>query len=471
MIAAFPDDPSVFAGDALTLRVSTDAARFRVDFFRCGASVEHAGHVDGLPGHRAPAQLPHQDWTQQSTGLRGERLDPWAWYRFLVPHRWRAGVYVVALSEGDRPGAVPASATDVLDRRDARALFVVRPHHDAHRPRILYKVPLLTYHAYNRVHPKHHDAATGEGAWSLYTVPPPGVLPRDVPASVSLHRPGGGIGGTPSDMWNRDPFDSSPRQTFAHWDAPFVAWLERRGYDVEFCTDVDLHREQDELLDGCHLLLSAGHDEYWTDAMRRAAETFVANGGNIAFFGGNTCWWRAVFDSGHSFHRDDNWCTIEGSLPENALTGVSFRNGGERDLGDDLTPVGFRVQHHHHWLYAGTGLRDGDVFGDGAHEHLVGYECDGASFDRSALRRGDEVVPDGGDGTPPSFVILGVGDVSGRGWGRGNAAATMGVHTSGGTVFTASTTDWPRVLTSAARSPLEQITCNVIDRLSGSARR
>ena len=34
---------------------------------------------------------------------------------------------------------------------------------------------------------------------------------------------------------------ASRRQTFAHWDAPFVAWLESRGYEVAYCTDFDLH--------------------------------------------------------------------------------------------------------------------------------------------------------------------------------------------------------------------------------------
>jgi hypothetical protein len=163
-----------------------------------------------------------------------------------------------------------------------------------------------------------------------------------------------------------------------------------------------------------------------------------------------------------SFRRLDNWP----DRPENQLTGVSFRNGGERDRDDYPVPVGYQVQHADHWVYAGTGLGDGDVFGDRPHEYLVGYECDGAHFDRAELARGRPVRPTGDDGTPDGFTILGVGDTSRSGWGHGNRAATLGLHSVGlGTVFTAATTDWPRVL--AAGSPtVERITRNVLDRLS-----
>ena len=44
-----------------------------------------------------------------------------------------------------------------------------------------------------------------------------------------------------------DPPDAhepgSRRQTFAHWDAPLIAWLEGNGYEVDYCTDLDLHQD------------------------------------------------------------------------------------------------------------------------------------------------------------------------------------------------------------------------------------
>jgi hypothetical protein len=150
--------------------------------------------------------------------------------------------------------------------------------------------------------------------------------------------------------------------------------------------------------------------------------------------------------------------------PENTLIGVSFRNGGERDRYDHPVPVGYRVQHADHWVYAGTGLRDGDVFGAG--DYLIGYECDGAEFDRADLDAGRPVRPTGADSTPDGFTILAVGDTRPSGpWGFGNGAATMGVLDREGTVFNAATTDWARVLTGGTAPAVERITRNVLDRL------
>jgi hypothetical protein len=451
VIRGYPQQPSVRPGGTLTLRVSTDAPRFRVDFYRCGDGLRFQQRSGWLPGVDAPDHLPYQDWGVDGTGLHGEPLAGWAGYDFPVPPAWPPGVYLAVLDAGD--AARPVSSPDA---RDGTALFVVL---GAGAP-ILYKLPLFTYHAYNQVSAEPYDPVARRGGWCLYTIPEPPELPVPVPPTVSLRRPGGGTGGTPFDCWNADPYDPTPRQTFVHWDAPFIAWLERADYRADYCTDLDLHSDP-ELLGPYRLLVSVGHDEYWSDAMRKHAQHFVSEGNNAAFFSGNTCWKRVVFDDPVAFRRLERWPSTPVPDPENALTGVSFRNGGERDRAHGRVSVGFRVQHAGHWVYAGTGLRDGDVFG--SEEALVGYECDGAEFDRADLERGVPVRPTGLDGTPPDFVILGVGDVRAHGWGLGNGAATMGVHSPGGTVFTAATTDWARLL---ATSPqVDRITRNVLDRL------
>jgi hypothetical protein len=455
VIRGYAEQPSPRAGGELTLRVSTDAPRFRVEFYRCGARLVRQADSPWLPGRDAPPHLPFQDWGAPGVGLHGEPLAPWPAFRFPVPAGWRSGVHVAVLVEGDGDGrdrSHPDRTT--ADAREAKALFVVRPG-PAHPPAsILYKIPLLTYHAYNVV---------DGGGWCLYNMD---GLSGGLPRCVGLHRPGGGTGGTPYDIGNFDPFDPTPRQTFAHWDARFAGWLEEAGYPVDYCTDVDLHRDGPALLRPYRLLVSAGHDEYWSDAMRAAVEDHVAAGRNAAFFGGNTFWWRVVFDDPLTFSRRHVWSAPDGpGKPENTLIGVSFRNGGERDRDDHPVPVGYRVQHSAHWVFAGTGVRDGDVFGGGPDEYLVGYECDGAEFDRSAWGTGRPVTPTGRDGTPADFVILAVGDTRPSGWGLGNAAATMGLHTRHGTVFNAATTDWARVLTARTSPVVERITRNVLNRL------
>ncbi len=463
MIEAFPRHPSVLPGGELELHVSTDAPAFRVELHRWGPELELRAASDWLDGHRAPHHLPHQDWTRDNAGLHGEDLGGWRAYRFAIPPDWPSGVYVAVLLEGDG-GDTGGGPPPTPDARHARSLFVVRSAAPGGTASILYKVPLFTYHAYNQVSPEHYGPDNRGGGWCLYSEFL-GLPIAGLPA-VSVRRPGGGTGGTPFDAFNPDPFDATPRQAFVHWDARAVGWLEAEGYRVDYCTDLDLHEDAaGDLLAPYRLLLSFGHDEYWSAEMRRGVDRFVRAGGNAAFFGGNTSWWRITFDEPYVFRRAGHWSDVpDPDWPENALTGVSFRNGGERPLHVGGGPVGFRVQHADHWLHAGIGLPDGRVYGDGAHEHLVGYECDGTHFDRRDLRRGRPVRPTGIDGTPDDFLILGVGDVGARGWGLGNRAATLGLHRPNGTVFTAATTDWARVL-SHGSPPVAQITRNVLDRL------
>jgi N,N-dimethylformamidase beta subunit-like protein len=467
MIRGYAEQPSPRAGGSVTLRVSTDAPRFRVEFYRHGAAATKVAESSWQPGHLAPLHLPFQDWGRPGTDLHDEPLQPWAAYRFPTSAEWPSGVYTAVLVEGDT-GHGDRSHPDrsTPDARDGKALFVLRPDHGTATAPILYKLPVLTYHAYNMIDGRSFDPVTRQGHWCLYNTDRLDGLAEPVPPGIGLHRPGGGTGAVPYDiLTNPDPFDPTPRQTFVHWDARFIRWMEAAGYQADYCTDVDLHRDGADLLRPYRLLVSVGHDEYWSDGMRDAVECFTAGGGNAAFFSGNTCWWRVVFHDDLTFSRVGFWHEL--GRPENAMIGVSFRNGGERDRDDHPIPVGYQVQHAGHWVYGGTGLRDGDVFGDGPDEYLAGYECDGADFDRADLDAGRPVAPTGSDGTPPEFTILAVGDtrLSGK-WGFGNGAATMGLFQRGGTVFSASTTDWARVLTAGTTPPVDRITRTVLDRLS-----
>jgi hypothetical protein len=465
VIRGYAEQPSPRAGETVTLRVATHAPQFRVEIHRYGTGMVETMRSSWLPGRNAPLHLAFQDWGEPGVDLHGEPLAPWAAYRFDIPGQWHSGVYIAVLVEGDGQGG-DRSRPDRRspDAREGKVLFVVRPRPGQAPAPILYKLPVLTYHAYNMIDGVEFDPARRRGAWCLYNTDRLAGLPRPVPPGVGLHRPGGGTGGVPYDIaTNPDPFDPTPRQTFVHWDARFVAWMEGAGYRADYCTDVDLHRDGTTLLAPYRLLVSVGHDEYWSDAMRDAVEGFVAAGGNAAFFSGNTAWWRVVFHDPVTFSRVGFWHELD--RPENAMIGVSFRNGGERDRTDYPVPVGYRVQHADHWVYAGTGLRDGDVFGED--EYLIGYECDGADFHRADLAAGRPVTPTGADGTPAAFEILAVGDTRSSGpWGFGNGAATMGLLRAGGTVFTASTTDWARVLTADTTPVLDRITRTVLDRLS-----
>ena len=456
-IQAYPRRPGVLQGDTLTLHVSTNAPRFRVDFYRQGINSV---------GQAKPVFVASSDWRiGQNAASKTCDVD-WGWpsYTFGIPTSWKPGVYIAMLVTGDaagNPTSFPNNTTP--DGSTAKALFTVRSTTPGQNASILYKLALTTYHAYNY---------TGGG--SLYrnqrlSNTPPGY-------KVTLHRPGGGTGGEAGDQV-ADYYDpSSPRQTFAHWDVPMIAWLERNGYVVDYCTDLDLH-EGGDFLSQYRLLLSVGHDEYWSQAMRTNLETFIQGGGNVAFFSGNVCWWRIHFtDNNTAFVCDkrgeaDQWWSGARD-PENRLIGVSYRNGGGW-WSNAREAVGYTVQSMDHWVYAGTSVFNGQIFG--GTDRLVGYECDGAAFRRDA---NGIASPTGVDGTPTEFQILAVGELVGA-WqdlppreagATSPHAATMGLYTRGGTVFNAATIDWPRVLEKGTvaedQAIVAQITRNVLNRLS-----
>ncbi|MFJ9411053.1 N,N-dimethylformamidase beta subunit family domain-containing protein [Streptomyces sp. NPDC101393] len=473
------------AGKVLLLHVSTDAPEFCVRFYRLGSELNLVAESGPFPGVLRTAP-PHPDGIAEHASPAVD----WNWppCHVPIPDDWQPGVYLAHFIEGEGHAA---KAAPLLDNSGiegfGREFFIVRPRRPALTSRILYKKSTFTRHAYNR-----SDRADLRRASSLYDNPVyeagGGGRPRG--HRLSMHRPGGVI-------------------DLAYWDAPFIAWLERTGYDVEYCTDLDLHEDPD-LLTPYDLLLSVGHDEYWSTAMREQVTAFVRAGGNVAFLSANTCWWRVhltdgntafVTDTDHQvgdtyphFPATDLWWPKQPDgvgAPENSLTGVSLRNGGmwPGEWPGDRPRAGYTVQHADHWVFEGTGLRDGSDGGIpdalGAGTALIGYECDGAAFVRDAAGTARAT---GVDGTPDTFLILGIylldpvnEDFHHLKWGHWNCparepaatgprAATMGLYTtSGGTVFTAGTTDWPVVCGRELDAGVVRVTRNILDRLGGPA--
>lgn len=446
MIFGYAGKASVWPGQRLMLHVSTDAARFRIMLYRWVGELLHVFSSDWLPGIRAPAGAADEDWQ---------------WPQYTVPvHRdMPPGVYVAHLEE---PGAAPVS----IAMQEAAVLFVVR---SARPNKILYKLPLATYNAYNLA-----------GGGCLYADPPRSLDPPG--AKLSFRRPGCGIGGRPHGA--PDYYDaSSPRQTFAHWDAPFIGWLMKAGYDAAFCTDLDLH-EDPGLCSDHQLLLSVGHDEYWSEPMRDGVEDFVTGGGNVAFFSANVCWWRIhlvedgsamVCHQGGPLGAFDHWWTESGAnRPEDLLTGLSYRHGGGWWDGARRAN-GFIVHDGGHWAFAGTGLKTGASFGADTWPPLAGYECDGAPLIRVPERDVSVRLHPAAAccGTPGRLHLLAHAELE-AGWqerptretpvSAGPHCAVMALYDRGGTVFSCGTTDWAQVLGSGD-PVVGAITRNVIERL------
>lgn len=451
MIRAYPSRPSVFPGETLLLHVSTTSPFFRVEFFRQGPTLVRMKLPVELvqPGIYLPDGPSDLDWG-------------WPGYEFALPTDWPSGAYVAMLIEIQEDGSEITPDRSSSFATEAKALFIVRHRGLAEMGTPLYKVSWATFVAYN---------ATGYG--SLYTEALWSDRRPDPGFKVSWRRPGCGTGGIVMAGDPEDYYDtSSRRQTFEHWDAPFIRWLEATGYRPHYCTDWDLQTDP-HVLEGYSLLLSVGHDEYWSEEMRSTIEKHIARGGNVAFFSGNIAGYRIHFtDDSTAFTcakippsasaeepwERDSWFEVN---PECRVTGVSIALAGGWWTGKRQT-LGYTVQHAGHWLFSGSGLAEGEVFGNDEDFPLLGYEVDGATFRR---RHGRWVVT-GEKGTPRNFVILGLAEL-GEGWvtTRPGAAATMGIYVSprGGIVFQGATTDWPILV--GRNHAVAQITRNVLDRL------
>ena len=491
MIFAYPHTPSVRAGADLTLHVWRDQPGFyRVRIFAVvplnpppGRALDLSARSYGLrqmngfdagwyptgPVAAVDPRLPDGSDEAKAKADRVAGYDASAPFR--IPSEWPSGPYVAVFDECDSTdGPVTLGPDTDVYAPNGQTLIVVRPADGAPTRPILYKLSTNTYNAYNAT-----------GGWSWYMAPP---------LVCAVQRPGAGTGGhVKADNTQPpyvDPFDPRvPRNTFAWLDAPFIAWLAEHGYLVDFCSDYDLHQDS-SLLAPYRLLLSVGHDEYWSETMKANATAFRDAGGNIAFLSGNTCYRVVAFFDDGSAPTVMRWLVDDvgngevfhySADPDNALTGVSFVDGARADDIAQRGFLGYRVQHADSWVYQDTGFTDwtGDATQAasilGSEDGLIGYEAD------SAVIKDPAAIPVEADagmfGTPASLQVLGYCPLPNAwfDWQGSSAvgkAATMGVYQQGGTVFSAGTVDWIRAV--AQRNPVvEQITQNVLDRLAGLA--
>jgi len=441
-VEGYADKISYAPGEEVALHVSTSAPRFALTISRVGAEVKEVLAKPDIPGVLSP--IPEN---ASSHGCQWP-----AALRFKIPEDWTSGYYAIRFSAGDGGGKWVARGRRTAE---GQAFLIVRPAQPGTKSKILLQLSTNTYNAYNNW-----------GGSSLY----------------AYH-------GRANLQGHRVSFLRPPASQFENWERPFVAWAEKNGYALDFCANSDLEFHP-ELLDKYKLVLSVGHDEYWSSLMRDHLEAFIGKGGNVAFFSGNTCCWQVRSeDNGTAltswkqspnsdplFPEKDKkllstlWSHYLVGRPENQLTGVGFLWGGyHKSHGQFMDgKAAFRVHQPDHWLFAGTNLRRDDEFG--AKHSIVGYECDGCELEwKDGLP-----VPTHRDGTPESFQVLASCPAKWHPddcewyekWERGRVGnACLGVYTRGGTVFTCGSTDWAHGLRGGDDVP-ERITRNILDRLA-----
>ncbi|HEX5608904.1 MAG TPA: N,N-dimethylformamidase beta subunit family domain-containing protein [Solirubrobacterales bacterium] len=494
-------------GDTLSVHCSSEVPRFDVEIVRCGREREVVWGGNGITGeeHALP-----DDPGQHGCGWPVS-------FEVEIPEEWRPGYYEVVFSwEGKDP-----------DELSLPAFFFLRaPRASASRPSILLVASTATYMAYNDW---NHSKSlyTGGVRVSSQRPLPPGFLTRPPGVELQVAAPVGEY--DPEYELKRSAFEEHRLSGwclgagFFQWERPFAEWCEEEGIELDYAVSTDLEFRP-EVLEDRSLVVSVGHDEYWSWGMRDNMEAYIAAGGNAMFLSGNAVYWQVRFeDEGRTMvsykyaaprldpeagteRQTGIWSDFAVGRPENELTGVSFTHGGYVRAGYGVPhgSGGYTVWRPEHWIFEGTDLRYGDLLGN---EHgVVGFEADGCE-----LGFGEDGLPyaTNRDGTPEGFEVLGTsparlwtlddlpptappveggyGDMEYTQWrvfdvdpgntpqseleprvrhiAHGNAV--MGMYTKGGTVFTSGCTDWTCGI--EGRDPvIVQITRNLIRRLGGA---
>ena len=154
---------------------------------------------------------------------------------------------------------------------------------------------------------------------------------------------------------------------------PLLFMMEKLGLDLAYWSDLDLHERGPALLRH-RALLSLGHDEYYSPAMRDAVTNALHHGVNVAFFGANFCYRKIRFEpSVNGVNRlmvnyrstadpitatnpslaTVNWSDYPSNQPESTFSGSIY--GGAQGTGA-LTVIGAGE-----WLWRGTKLHTGAV--------------------------------------------------------------------------------------------------------------
>jgi hypothetical protein len=293
-------------GESAELRLATDARSLRLQVF----------------AYRSPGRPSEQDLRTNGLAMTGPIPVDWS------AHRDRPALLRVVRA-GDWPSGLYFLRAVAADGRIGYAPFIVRPRRLG-TERVGVVLATNTWAAYN------FEDADGDG-WgdSWY------VTGRH--RSVDLQRPFLDFG---------VPF------RFRDWDLEFISWLDRMGKRVDFLSDDDLERVSGaELGRRYDLLVFPGHEEYVTKTAYDAVVRFRDAGGNLAFLAANN-FYRRVTRQQERLVRGPLWRNL--GRPEAALVGVQYvgSNHGGTQAGYEVTGAASAP-----WAFAGTGLSDGDVFG------------------------------------------------------------------------------------------------------------
>ncbi|MEU8267314.1 DUF4082 domain-containing protein [Sphaerisporangium sp. NPDC049002] len=257
-IQGYATQMSVNIGETVQFKVDTDATAYRMDIYRIGYYGGMGARLIATIQPSVPLpQTQPACLTDPATAL----VDCGNWAvsaSWAVPNTAVSGVYIGKLVRED--GTAGAS----------HVIFVLRD--DVRKSDLLFKTSDASWQAYNAY-----------GGNSLYY----GNAPIGRAYKVSYNRPF---------TTNCCPCCLGENNTwFFTIEYPMVRWLEANAYDVSYFSSVDTAARAPLLLQH-KVVMSVGHDEYWSDDMRTNIENARDSGVNIAFFSGNEMFWKTRWE-------------------------------------------------------------------------------------------------------------------------------------------------------------------------------
>jgi hypothetical protein len=345
---------SAQSGQRVTLYVTVDhPMAVRWDLFRMGYYQGLGGRLisSGAPKMVAP-QPPCA--AQASTGWVECAWD--AAFEVDIASDWVTGQYFFKLTADDGHESLVPLVVREADRR----------------AEVLFQSSVTTWQAYNVY-----------GGSSLYR----NFLPQELGFRgshanvVSFDRPY-----TCQDL--EDPNCTPGAGDFEVGERWMGSWLEQRGVDVAYVTNLDVEADPQVVMQR-KLFLSVGHDEYWSVTERDALEAARDAGVSLGFFAANTGYWRVRIDASRkgtprrsiicykvaandpvtqSQYTTAEFRTAPLPRPESSLLGVMYDDSISRTYIDNFGQI---VRMPEHWIYAGTSVRNGERL-----SHVVGHEWD-----------------------------------------------------------------------------------------------
>ncbi len=397
-IEGYADRTSVLPGGQVQLRVSATGHSFGVTAFRMGS---YGNTPAALAWHGGPFPAVAQPPATEEAATRTVTTS-WRPTATVATTDWPPGAYLLRLEGSD----------------GAQAYVPLTVRSPSAAGRVVLVQAVTDWEAYN-----------DWGGLSLYHGRDGRPAHRSY--AVSFDRPYGEQSGAGDFLGN---------------ELPLITFAEGLGLPLAYATDLDLH-EDPHLLDGARAVVSPGHDEYYSSAMREALAAARDAGANVLFLGANaiyrhirlsatevgpdrleTDYKDAALDpqtAAEPSESTSQWRSPPLPRPESTLIGGFYQCNPTR--------ANLVVAAELSWLTDGLGLRPGEKLGQ-----LVGPEYD----------RVDLSVP-----TPHPLQVLFHSPLvcTAEGKRKADASDVTYYTTAGGAgVFDAGTSKWECALSDTA---------------------